>query len=126
MFFGDNNKNKSAHEKGQWAEQLAADYICQQGFRIIERNYHCRYGEIDIIARDRMQLLFIEVRFRSTRSFGGSVESINAQKISRLRASAKHFLMSYPNLPEYCRYDVIAIQSDTRDVPNIDWIHNAF
>jgi len=89
--------------------------------RLLERNYRCRRGEIDLVMREADTLVFVEVRFRSSGSFGTPAETVDIHKQRRLAATAAHFLQHHPtNLP--CRFDVIAVSATN----HIDWIRSAF
>lgn len=92
-------------------EDQAALYLQQKGFRIIQRNYRCHIGEIDIIARDGEYLVFVEVKYRQTDSFGTGEFHVDKRKQHTIYRVAQQFLIwNYPEavLPP-CRFDVIAI-----------------
>jgi putative endonuclease len=109
-------------------EKRAAALLQEEGLRLLERNFRAKTGEIDIIARDGAQLVFVEVRARSNRYFDSAASSVNARKQQRIIKTAQLFLQRRPdwaNLP--CRFDVIAFeppQSGTS--PRIRWIRSAF
>jgi putative endonuclease len=107
---------------GQLAELRATWFLIRRGFSLIERNYQCRSGEIDIIMTEQRTLVFIEVRYRSAKSFGGAAASVSTQKQRRLIKTASHYLRSRPRFAQWStRFDVIAI-----DRRNISWLKNAF
>jgi putative endonuclease len=108
---------------GEQAEQLAAQYLQRHGLKIIERNYRCRYGEIDLILRDGDTLVFAEVRLRSYGQFGGAAASIDARKQERLIRAAQHYLAAQTRLPP-CRFDAVLLSSLNQ--PDVEWIRNAF
>ncbi len=110
--------------QGEQAEQWACDYLLQQGLLLIEKNYHCKRGEIDLVMQDHNSLVFIEVRYRKNQLFGGALESITTSKQHKLRLSAEHYLQHHAH-NSYSRFDVIAI-SGTAPQPQINWIQNAF
>ena len=110
-----------AQVAGGKAEKLAAEFLQRQGYSIVQRNYLCRLGEIDLIARDRETLVFVEVRMRNGAAFGSALESITPHKKKRIIAAAKHFLMELGREP-YCRFDVIAV--DEGGPP--EWHQGAF
>jgi putative endonuclease len=110
------------NRQGEAAESLAASFLRGQGLVISERNYRCRFGEIDLIAREGATLVFVEVRQRRSDSFGGAAESITAAKRSRLVAAAHHYLARRRSLPP-CRFDAVLIRGEP---PRIEWIRNAF
>ncbi len=97
--------------RGAAAEQYAADYIAAQGLKLVERNWRCRFGEIDLIARDGKTLVFIEVRSRTNLNFGGAASSIQYRKQEKLIRTAQTYLQSISPLPP-CRFDAICIDGD--------------
>ncbi|KPK35194.1 MAG: hypothetical protein AMJ66_01935 [Betaproteobacteria bacterium SG8_40] len=106
---------------GGEAEQLAFDYLRRHGLTAVERNYRCRFGEIDLIMRDGQTLVFVEVRMRASNAFGGAPESIDARKQRKLLATARHYMGAQGRIP-VCRFDVVLLNGDSR----IQWIPNAF
>lgn len=108
---------------GDQAELLAAIYLQKQGLNLLEKNYRCRYGEIDLILRDQKTLVFAEVRLRSNLNFGGAASSITPQKQNRLILTAQHFLGTQHNPPP-CRFDVVLLKD--LSLTHIEWIKNAF
>lgn len=90
-------------------ENIAASYLQKKGLRIVERNYRCRLGEIDIIARDGGCLVFVEVRTKSTRAFGLPQESITATKVRKLRRLAQYYLVQRSMGELNVRFDVVAV-----------------
>jgi putative endonuclease len=110
------------NERGVAAEALAADYLQERGLKIIARNYRCRLGEIDLIAREGRTTIFVEVRQRRSSAFGGAAASITARKRTRLIRAARHYLSRMDAMPA-CRFDALLIEGDP---PRIDWIRNAF
>jgi putative endonuclease len=97
-------------ETGALGEKLAQDFLKKRGYRIVETNYRCRRGEIDIIARHKDCLVFIEVRTKSNLDFGTPEESISSTKKARMRTSAAFYLQSLPNFPESWRIDFVAVE----------------
>jgi putative endonuclease len=108
---------------GSQAEQLAAQFLQQKGLTLIQRNYRCRHGEIDLIMRDGNALVFVEVRLRSRSDFGGAASSINAAKRARLIRTAQHYLAARQRTPA-CRFDAMLLHA--QDGSSIEWIKNAF
>lgn len=104
---------------GATAENDALAYLQQHGLRLIERNFRCKTGEIDLIMRDDSSLVFVEVRKRASMRFGGAAASVSAQKQIKLIRTAQFYLMRYTMQP-VCRFDVIAI-----DGGRLTWIKNA-
>ena len=112
-------------ESGASAERKAEDFLSGQGLVIIERNYRCRSGEIDLIMRDGETILFVEVRFRKNLSFGTPAETVTLGKQKKIIATARYFLQMHRNyLRSPCRFDVLAISWSSQE--NIDWIKDAF
>ena len=105
--------------RGAAAEALAASYLATRGLTIVQRNYRCRGGEIDLIARDREVLVFVEVRLRRNRAFGTAAESITAAKRRRLRLAARHYLARLGREPP-CRFDAVLL--DALETENIEWL----
>ena len=113
-------------EVGRLGERLAAKFLRRRGYHIIETNFRCRGGEIDIIARQRDCLVFIEVRTRSSSSFGSPEESITQAKRSRLIFTALTYISSHNKLPEQWRIDVVAVEVDAQgQAKRIEIIENA-
>lgn len=111
---------------GNAAETLALRYLEGQGLKLVTRNYRCRQGEIDLVMRDRDNLVFVEVRYRRNPDFGGAVGSVTATKQARLRAAAEHYLLAHPaEARRPCRFDVLGLQSLNDDRPP-HWITDAF
>lgn len=107
--------------RGQRAEDLAAEFLERQGLDLVERNYRCRFGEIDLIARDGSILVFVEVRMRAGMGFGGAAASITAVKRGRLTRAARHYLAGAARMPA-CRFDALLVSGTDA----IEWIRNAF
>jgi putative endonuclease len=113
-------------ETGILGEKLAKDFLRKRGYRILKANYRCPQGEIDIIARHRDYLVFIEVRTKRSLDFGSPEESITPAKRERLRTVAAHYQQTHSNLPSLWRIDVVAIELDQRGKPSrIELIENA-
>ncbi|WP_327102191.1 YraN family protein [Nonomuraea glycinis] len=98
------------NELGRHGEQLAAAYLQAEGMTIIERNWRCRYGEIDIIAEDGPSLVVVEVKTRSSSSHGTALESVRPAKVARLRVLAARWLAGQPRVFAGVRVDVIALE----------------
>jgi len=108
--------------QGAAAEQLAADYLQGRGLRLVERNFRVRGGEIDLVCRDGATTVFVEVRLRSRKDFGGAAASITSAKRARLVLAAKHWLLSHSETP--CRFDCVLL--DGLEPENIEWLRDAF
>jgi putative endonuclease len=107
---------------GVGAEAMAAAFLEGRGLTIVARNYSCRMGEIDLVARDGAITVFVEVRKRASAAYGGAAASITAAKKLKLTRTARHYLSQLPTLPQ-CRFDAVLIQGEP---PRIEWVRNAF
>ncbi len=113
-------------ETGILGEKLAKDFLKKRGYRVIELNYRCRWGEIDIVSHRKDCLIFIEVRTKTSRAFGTPEESITAAKRARMRRTAEHYYQSHDKLPESWRIDLVAVELDKQGKPRrIEVIENA-
>ena len=111
---------------GIWGEKIAMEYLQKRGYQIVETNFRCREGEIDIVARDNDYLVFVEVRTRSSSEFGTPEESVTAAKKKKLVTLAFAYLQSHRNLPSLWRFDVVAIESEREgEVTRLNLIQNA-
>ncbi len=109
-------------EKGSRYEKRAAAYLTKQGFEILEKNYRCRLGEIDIIAMDGSYLCFVEVKYRSSNTAGYPAEAVGAAKQRKIYQTALVYLKQHQlplNTP--CRFDVAAVTGEA-----VFYIKNAF
>ena len=95
---------------GKWGEQIAAEYLTQHAYLLLERNLRTPYGEIDIVASQDDMLVFIEVKTRSSNSLGFPEISITPKKFSHMLSSAQAYLLDHPDLKSPWRIDVISIQ----------------
>lgn len=109
---------------GAQAEQTAAQYLQRQGLRLLQSNYRCRFGEIDLILKDRDTLVFAEVRLRTRSDFGGAAASIDARKQNKLILAAQHYLASITPTPP-CRFDAVLLSS-VEGGAGVEWLKNAF
>jgi len=103
---------REKHDKGARGEEKACDFLQGQGYRILERNYRCRLGEIDIIAREGRTVVFVEVKARSSGRFGLPQEAVGPRKRRRMTAIALHYLQSRGWLGEPARFDVASVGLD--------------
>lgn len=104
---------------GQAGEDAALACLQQRGLTLVERNFRCKGGEIDLIMQDGDALVFVEVRKRADRLHGGAAASITPAKQKRLIVAAQHYLQRY-RMPPACRFDVVAIDGD-----KTEWLKNA-
>jgi putative endonuclease len=123
MWFSQDDKRTEKRIKGDDKERLAEDYLAAKGFSLIERNFLCKSGEIDLIMKDQDYLVFIEVRYRKNKEFGGALASITSGKQKKLRRAAEYYLLQhFGNSPPACRFDVVGIEGQDE----IMWVKNAF
>lgn len=113
------NQNNAGLE----AEKIAATFLKKNGLKLVTQNYHCRFGEIDLVMKDADTLVFVEVRLRSNSQFGSAGASITVKKQQKLIATAQHFLKNHVMDPA-CRFD--AVLMDKADSNHVEWIRNAF
>jgi putative endonuclease len=113
-------------EVGALGEKLAADLLRGRGYEIVEANFRCRQGEIDLIARHEGCLVFVEVRTKRGSGFGSPEESITAAKRDKLIALADAYIQSLSSVPESWRIDVVAVElAENGGVRRLDHIENA-
>lgn len=111
--------------QGKAGEGLACHYLEQQGLTLVERNFRCRRGELDLIMRDGDQLVFVEVRSRRKSGYGTPAETITKTKQNRLVRTALYYLQRRRWCSVSCRFDVIAITLGQNE-DAVEWIKNAF
>ncbi len=117
---------RSSRARGRYGEAAAEAYLREHGYRILARNLHLRYAEIDLLALERETLCFVEVRLRTSDRYGTAEESIDARKRRRLvRAAAA--VMAQSRLPRYrsVRFDVVCVRPDSSG-PRVRLIRDAF
>lgn len=108
--------------QGQQAEDRALAHLESAGLRAVARNFRTARGEIDLVMRDGATLVFVEVRYRKSATFGGAAESVTARKRARIEAAAAEYLLRHPaDAARRCRFDVVAI-TDSR----LEWLRDAF
>jgi putative endonuclease len=103
-------KTAPASRSGSLGEDLAAAYLKKAGYEIVERNYRCPAGEVDIIAREGNALVFVEVKSRRSGDFGEPEESVDARKQRRLTKVAFHYLNGRGGRNEAVRFDVVSVR----------------
>ncbi|WP_131781955.1 YraN family protein [Legionella gresilensis] len=111
-----------SRQLGLAAEEQACNYLLKQGLVLLATNYQCRWGEIDLIMKDREYIVFIEVRARSCALFGGPFASITAAKKNKIIKTANHFILTKNWTDKYpVRFDVIGIEQQ-----KLQWLKDAF
>ena len=116
------------HQKqkfGDKGEAIAARYLKKKGYRIIEMNYQTKLGEIDIIAKDKKTVVFVEVKTRKSWQFGNPKGAVTPAKQRKISMVALQYLKTMDRRDISARFDVVAI-TVTRDTPRIEIIKNAF
>ncbi len=109
-------------EIGKAYEQTAAAYLKDNGFRILERNFRCRQGEVDIIGIHQECLVFVEVKYRKNQRTGSPEEAVNYQKQIRICRTSDYYRTIHPRYgSRQVRYDVVAICGE-----HLRWYQNAF
>ena len=113
---------------GRWGEALAADWLRKRGCVVLEANWRCRFGELDLIAQDGGCLCFVEVKLRKSDSYGRAGEFVDRRKQEKLRITAELYLSQSPSSLQP-RFDVVEVEApqgmDTKK-PIVRWIKNAF
>lgn len=116
---------KIASPVGILGEQIAAQYLQKQGYKILETNYSKRYGEIDIVALDGKVLAFVEVKTRISSQYGTPFEAITPWKMKSLIKTAEFYAMSHPKLPQELRIDAVAVKLlPNKEVEEIELMKN--
>jgi putative endonuclease len=111
---------------GVRGEQLAAEFLRNAGYAIVERNWRCPQGEIDVVARDGVETVFVEVKTRSSVAYGHPLEAITVQKLSRLRRLAAAWCEAHPGDHDRIRIDAIAVVAPFRGTPVVDHLKRVF
>ncbi|MBX2867356.1 MAG: YraN family protein [Acidiferrobacterales bacterium] len=112
--------------RGKAAEEFAEKLLIEKGFRLLERNYFCKGGELDLVMMDRDELVFVEVRYRGGNAFVDGGESVDRHKQRKLRIAAESWLSAHESITfRGCRFDVMSISGDAGEF-EADWIVDAF
>lgn len=109
MFFRLNPRSMNKKELGKWGEKLATKYLKLKGYRIIENNYSCKLGEIDIIAEKSNYLVFIEVKTRRSENFGLPQAAVDYRKQEKIKKVASYYIAYNNDKDLQVRFDVISI-----------------
>jgi len=118
---------ESRMKLGTKGEKRAAKFLKRKGYKIIQRNYRCKLGEIDIIARQSDTIVFVEVKTRQTKDFGAPQDAITAAKKNHISKVALCYIKDKNLMGQSCRFDVVAVDfSPQSRKPKIDHIENAF
>lgn len=122
---------KAEHlQQGEAAELACCKYLKSRGLKLVEKNFSCRGGEIDIIMLDKTTLVFVEVRFRKNDTFGSGLESVTQTKQRKLRNTAELYLQQN-NQYKNARFDVVSMSKNTqtklfKQDYIFDWVSDAF
>jgi len=107
---------------GSYGEEVAATHLRSLGMVVLDRNWHCRFGEIDIVARDGSTLVICEVKTRTSLTHGSPLEAVTGQKAARLRRLASQWLTSHDVHPPAVRIDVVSVLVPRRGAPSVERI----
>jgi putative endonuclease len=113
---------KHNQEIGKWGEQAAADYLQTRGYQILDKNARTPFGEIDLVARLEAVTVFVEVKARTTRSFGLPEEAITARKLAHMRTSAEYYAAEHEI--DCWQLDVLAVEGVPGVQPRIEHFEN--
>lgn len=117
------NKSKATHLlHGEFAEQQACDFLISQGLTLVERNFRCLHGELDLIMKDGETLVIVEVRFRKNAKYGSALESVDFRKQAKISATTEFYLNTLKGEMPRMRFDVIGILGNGE----LEWVQNAF
>ncbi len=111
---------------GAFGEGVACEYLMECGYRVLERNFTCKVGEIDIIALQKDTIVFIEVKTRSSEKYGLPSEAVSAVKQKKIVKTALYYLQGNKLLDYMCRFDVIEVLFDEENKYQINLIKDAF
>ena len=113
---------------GRWGEALAADYLRQKGSEILVSGWRCRFGEIDLIVKNKEYLCFVEVKLRRSTAFGTAAEFVDGRKQQRLRTTAQLYLQQHPTVlqPRFDVMEVLAPQGMATKAVKIRHLADAF
>jgi putative endonuclease len=113
-------------ELGRKGEALAAEYLAHAGMQLVERNWRCQQGEIDIVLRDGDETVFVEVKTRSSLAFGHPLEAITTSKLARLRRLAVAWCEAHPGQFRSIRIDAVAIVAPAFGAVVIEHLRRVF
>jgi putative endonuclease len=117
---------RSKDAVGGYGERVAARLLDDAGFVLLDRNWRCSRGEIDLVARDGATIVFCEVKTRRSDAFGSPVEAITAAKVRRLRALAALWLADHPRVHGPVRFDVVSVRPQRSGAAQVEHLRGAF
>ncbi|NRD75664.1 YraN family protein [Shewanella sp. VB17] len=113
-------KKHTAQAHGRAGESLAMNFLLAQGLSFIEANVRYKFGEIDLVMKEGKKWVFIEVKYRSKKHYGGAINALTTAQTKRLRRAAEHYIQ-LNKIDAICRFDLIAIDAD-----EVQWLTNIF
>lgn len=108
------------HKQGAAGEDAALAFLQARGYTLLARNWHCPFGEIDLIMKNGNMILFVEVKYRKSKGFGGAAYSITPAKLAKLQRSAEHYLQQQHLNNASCRLDAVLIEGEAPP----SWLQN--
>lgn len=112
---------------GDWGEGQTAAYLERRGYTLLARNWHCRYGELDIVAANGTYLAFVEVKTRKDSRFMAAREAVDSRKQQRLMRTAQQWLLEHPEEERQVRFDVAEVYLEGRGgKPQLCYLEDAF
>ncbi len=127
LFTEDRLASITSRKIGDLTEKMAAQHLINQGLAFVDSNVHCRQGEIDLVMREGDTYVFIEVKYRKSKDFGGAIAAVSTSKQKKIKHCISHYLQRL-SLNEYttpCRIDVVTIEGNITK-PIVTWLKNAF
>jgi putative endonuclease len=116
----------NARAAGDAFEQAALEHLQRAGLKLLARNFSTRFGELDLVMHDAGATVFVEVRYRRHRGFGGGAASVGTAKRERIARAAQAFLQAHPKLASLpCRFDVVAFDGEPESA-ECEWLRGAF
>ena len=116
----------SGRKKGDLAEDYVLAHLQSKDYQLLERNFNCRGGELDLVMMIEQEIVFVEVRYRQHDAFGDGIESVDRHKQRKLRIAAETWLQNNQSLTfRGCRFDVVSVTGIAPDF-ELDWIDDAF
>lgn len=113
-------------ELGRFGEEQASHFLREKGFKILDRNFHAKGGEIDIVARAGELVVFVEVKTRTSTNYARPEEAVGYRKRENLKTAARHYIQEHPHRGNEFRFDVISVTINESECAELEWIQNAF
>ncbi len=118
--------NRYRKKLGAWGETFAADFLSRKGYLLVEKNFHTRYGEIDLIMKSAEQLVAVEVKTRRSGNYGIAEDSITRKKYQSIQAAMSIFLEKHPELRHEWQLDILVIEAAAGAKPTIIHYENIY